>query len=349
MPRRLIILSTILFFISCNDGKRPDVSSIQVKVELKRFEQDLFGLDTNRLSASLPILQEKYPHFLPDFTYNILGLRPDSLVQEGYQMQAGLSLFIHDYAPIRDSADKLFKNFNDQLQEIIYGLKHVKFYFPEYHLPPAVLTFIGPMDASFQTSFGTQGDILTEEGLGIGLQLHLGKNFSFYESEQGLALFPEYISNNFTPESIPVNCMKNICDDLYPDRSAGKSLIDQMVEKGKRLYLLQAFLPKMPEHLLIGYSEKQLKDSYTNEAVIWDFFLNNQLLNTAEQNMIKNYIGESPKTQEFGEGSPGNLGSFAGWQIVKKYMNKFPETTLKDMMAKDAHQLYTDSKYKPRN
>ena len=349
MPLRLFPVIAFIFCISCNQRKGPDVSAIAVNVKLKRFEQDLFSLDTNKLQESLQILQQNYPHFLPDFTYGILGLRPDSLLQSPLEMERGLKLFIHDYTSIKDSADKLFKNFGGELEEIISGLKHVRFYFPNYKLPPAVITFIGPLDASFQTSFGTQGDILTQEGLGVGLQLHLGKNFSFYQSTQGQELFPEYISSNFTPESIPVNCMKNICDDLYPDKSGGRPLIDQMVEKGKRLYLLQSFLPETPEHLLISYSEKQLKDSYANEAVIWDFFLNNQLLNTSEQNVIKNYVGESPRTQEFGEGSPGNLGSFAGWQIVKKYMEKFPDLSLSDMMTKDPHQVYTDSKYKPRN
>ena len=50
-------------------------------------------------------------------------------------------------------------------------------------MPHAVITFIGPINANFETSFGTQGDILTPEALGVGLQLHLGKNFSLYKSQ----------------------------------------------------------------------------------------------------------------------------------------------------------------------
>jgi hypothetical protein len=142
--------------------------------------------------------------------------------------------------------------------------------------------------------------------------------------------------------------MRNIIDDLFPDRTNGKPLIEQMVEKGKRMYLLTKFLPNTPEYICFGYTEKQLKDSYTNEAVIWDFFLNNDLLNNSEQNIIKNYIGESPKTQELGEGSPGNIGTFSGMQIVKKYLEKFPATP-EELMKTDAGEIYNKAKYKPRS
>lgn len=143
--------------------------------------------------------------------------------------------------------------------------------------------------------------------------------------------------------------MRNIIDDLYPDKTDGKPLIEQMIEKGKRMYLLTKFLPNTPEYICFNYTEKQLRDCYTNEAVIWDFFLNNDLLNNSEQSTIKNYIGESPKTQELGEDSPGNIGTFSGLQIVRKFLEKFPEITLPGLMKSDANEIFTKTKYKPRS
>ncbi len=346
---------SILFFgalilFSCKSNKNiPDVSGIKINLESRRFEQDFFSMDTMNISMSMNQLIKKYPLFTPDFIQNILGLDMDSLLIPFNTQDSAVRLFIKDYRPIKDSSDKIFRDFDKERDEIKKGLQYVKYYFPEYKVPQSVITFIGPINANFETSFGTQGDILTSEGLGIGLQLHLGKTFSFYQSPEGQEQYPDYLSNNFDKKHIPVNSMRNIIDDLYPDRSTGKALIEQMVEKGKRLYLLTKFLPYIPEYLCIGYTEKQLKDSYINEPVIWDFFLNNDLLNNAEQNIVKNYIGESPKTQEFGNDSPGNLGSFAGLQIVKKYMVIFPETKLQSLMNTDAREVYSKSKYKPRS
>ena len=350
MKKILIPLSCVIFCFSCKSNKNiPDVSGIQVNLETRRFEQDFFSIDTMNITPSITNLLKKYPKFTPDFVENILGLDMDSLLIAGNAQDSAVRLFIHDYRPVKDSSDLIYKNFDKETNEIKKGLQFVKYYFPGYKLPQSVITFIGPINANFETSFGTQGDILTSEGLGIGLQLHLGKNFSLYKSQEGQEQYPAYLANNFDAAHITVNCMRNIIDDLYPDRTNGKALIEQMVEKGKRIYLLTKFLPNTPENICFGYTEKQLKDSYKNEAVVWDFFLNNDLLYNSEQNIIKNYIGESPKTQELGEDSPGNIGTFTGMQIVKKYLEKLPETSLEELMKTDAGEIYSKTKYKPRS
>ncbi len=349
MKKILIPLSCILFCLSCGSNKNiPDISNITVNLDTKRYEQDFFSMDTLNIAASINSLLRKYPKFTPDFIENILGLDMDSLLIPGNAQDSAIRLFIHDYSSVKDSSDLIYKNFSSVTDKIKKALRFVKFYFPQYKLPQSIITFIGPINANFETSFGTQSDILTLEGLGIGLQLHMGKNYSLYKSMEGQEQYPEYLANNFDEKHITVNCMRNIIDDLYPDKSDGKPLIEQMVEKGKRIYLLSKFLPTTPEYICFGYTEKQLKDSYTNEAVIWDFFLNNDLLNNSEQSIIKNYIGESPKTQELGEDSPGNIGTFSGLQIVKKYVEKFPETTLPQLMTTDANEIFTKTKYKPR-
>ncbi len=348
---RKFFIPFLAFFIlvSCNSNKNiPDVSSIKINIETKRFEQDFFAMDTTKVSESMKSILQKYPDFLPAFTANILGLELDSLLIENNPEAQAIRMFIHDYSPIKDSADLVYKNFDNQTEAIKKGLQFVKFYFPQYEIPQSVITFIGPINANFETSFGVQGDVLTTKSLGIGLQLHLGKDFSFYSSKEGLEQYPEYISRNFDAEHIVVNCMRNVVDDLFPEKSNGRAMIEQMVDKGRRIFLLTKFLPYTPESDCIGYTKKQLKDSYKNEAVIWNFFLNNDVLNKTDQNIVQNYIGESPKTPELGDDAPGNIGTFSGLQIVKKFMEKYPETTLTELMKTDSREIYSQSKYKPR-
>lgn len=347
--KKVCAISVFIFLISCKNTKNiPDVSDVKVSLETRRYEQDFFSIDTANIAASMSDLLKKYPKFTPDFVENILGLDLDSLLIENNPQDSAIRLFLHDYRPVKDSSDLLYKDFDDEAQQIKNGLRYVKYYFPQYPLPKSVITFIGPINANFETSFGVQGDVLTTEGLGIGLQLHLGSNFSLYKSIEGQEQYPDYLANNFDKAHITVDCMRNIIDDLYPERTDGKALIEQMVDKGKRMYLLTKFLPRIPEYVCFGYTQRQLKDSYTNEAVIWNFFLNNDLLHNTDPNIIKNYVGESPKTQELGEDAPGNIGTFTGLQIVKKYMEKFPETTLPQLMKTDANEIYNQAKYKPK-
>lgn len=335
---RLSIVAFIcLLLFSCSNGdKTPDVSGVTIPLSTGRFEKDLFGMDTANFAAQLDQLQAKYPSFGENFLTTILNTDPKWTPDSTARYVRG---FIQAYRPVYDSAEKLFTDFTPYEKDIKKGLQFVKHYFPAYKVPSKVITYIGPLDG--------YGDILSDDAIIIGLQHHLGANFSLYKSELVQTTYPEYISARFEPSYIAVNSMKNIVLDMFPEKLEDRSLVQQMVEKGKRLYILSKVLPSVDEYKLIGYTKQQLADCYAHEQAIWDLFVQNNFLQTTDNNIIKNYIGEGPKTQELGDASPGNIGSFAGWQIVKKYMQKNPSVTLPELMAADAEVIFEQAKYKP--
>lgn len=335
LPVFALMLSMV--FLSCNEQEKiPDVSNISVSLKTTRFEQDLFDTTSNNLLDYLFQLQKKEPGFTETYLSAILNVSPNWPKDSAASY---VNSFINAYRPIFDSSEKTFHNFNSFEKEIIKGLQFVKYYFPSYPLPSKLITYIGPADG--------YGDILTDEALIVGLQFHLGKDFSLYKTSLVQDTYPAYISNRFEPSYIVINCINNIVTDLYPEKINDKSLVIQMIEKGKRLYLLSKFLPKTEEYKLIGYTEKQLVDAREHEAVIWDLFVKNEYLQITDKNIIKNYIGESPKTQELGEGAPGNIGAFSGWQIVKKFAKKNQSLTLQQLMNTDPEIILQQAKYKP--
>lgn len=346
MKKSLFLIPALfVLLISCGDNV-PDVSDIKVDLESQRFEQDFFAIDTNNVNASLVQLEKKYPTFLNDFLINILGV---PLIQGGDSGTAFVvRRFLADYRSIKESADAKFKTIDNIEEDVRQGLQFVKHYFPNYKTPSKLITFIGPLDAYYEASIGGHGDIITRDALGIGLQLHMGKDYPVYHTELGQQLYPAYISRRFEPAYIPVNCMKNIIDDMFPDNSADKPLIDQMVEKGKRMYLLDKLLPHTNDTLKIGYTKKQLEGCYANEGLIWNFFLKNNLLFNIDPALTKNYVQDGPKTDELGDGAPGYIGLFVGWQIVKKYMDEKPNLTLPELMQTEPRKVFEESKYKPR-
>ncbi|HLO79732.1 MAG TPA: hypothetical protein VK166_02170 [Chitinophagaceae bacterium] len=339
----LVITILVLLAASCKNADRtPDVSGIKINLEVQRFEQDLFAMDTANMAASIQAMQQKYPQFLVDFMANILGVPAGD-------PQAGLILkkFITDFRTLKETADKKISNFTPYAKEVEQMLKYVKHYFPQYQQPAKLITFIGPMDAFYEASLGWSGDIITTSGLGVGLQMHLGGSSSFYMQDGGQG-YPEYISRRFEPEYIAVNCAKNIIDDIYPDQSRSKALVDQMVDKGKRLYILDRLLPKTADTLKIGYTKAQLEGCYKNEGLIWNTFATNNLLFETDYQKLKTFVGEGPKTMELGENSPGYIALFVGKQIVEAYMEKFPETSLQQLLSIDNRKIYELSKYKPK-
>ena len=332
----LMIVICSASIISCKSNNAPDVSDIKVELSTQRFERDLFKADTIQLDVSLYKIISKYPAFGENFLTTILNVDPKWTGDTAINYVKG---FISSYRPVFDSSQKVFADFAPYEKEIKKALQYTKYYFPQYKIPSKIITYIGPLNG--------YGDILDTDVLIVGLHQHLGKNFSMYSNELVRETYPDYISARFEPSYIPVNCMKNIISDLYPEKQDDKSLVVQMVEKGKRLFLLQKLLPGTKEYMLIGYTEKQFKESMERQAQIWDLFIQNNFLQSIDYNIIKNYIGDSPKTQELGDASPGNIGAFCGWQIVNKFMDKFPETKLPQLMAMDADKIFQQAKYKP--
>ena len=337
MKRFRLYLLFIIIISSCKDRNIPNVSGIKVDLQLQRFDKDFFSVDTNHIDKSLQQLHQKYPSFLQDFVFNILALpaQPDSSLVVEQEVKA----FIRSYISLKTSSDKLFTDLNATENDIRKGLQFVKYYFPSYKLPAKLITFIGPINS--------YGNILTTDALAVGLQLYMGKDFSLYQSEAGQELYPAYISRRFDKEYIPVNCIKTIIDDIFPDNNAGRPLVEQMVQAGKRLYVLDQLMPATSDTIKTGYTQKQLEGCYANEGTIWSFFVQNDLLFTADPSLTKDYMNDAPQTQAFGKDSPGFIGQFTGWQIVKKWMAKNEKVSLNQLLQTNPKTIFDQAKYKP--
>lgn len=335
----IVLLAAFLVIVmySCSGDKKniPDVSNIKVQVDVKRFDKDFFSIDTNNIEASLTRLQQQYPGFFNDYMYNILGIEPipDSVAKKTKR-------FIYDYNSIFKSVQTTFASTDKMKKDITKGLQFVKYYFPDYKLPEHIITFTGPIEG--------YANVLTNEGLAVGLQLYLGRDYPVYKTDYVREVYAEYQSRRFEAEYIPVNSIKNIIDELYPQTNPDQPLVYQMIEAGKRLYMLDQFLPETADTLKTGYTKNQLNGCYENEATIWNFFLQNDLLYSTDPSQTRDYLTDGPKTELLGEGSPGFIGQFVGWQIVKKWMGDDSKRTLPILLKTPAKQIFEEAKYKPR-
>jgi hypothetical protein len=328
----------LLLFFSCNNNKNiPDVSGIKVDLPIERFEQSFFTIDSNDISGGLKKIQQRYPDFYPDFMREILGV-------SGVDTNAATLLvtreFLIGYLPVYETLTTKYKNITWLQKELEKAFQFVKYYFPEYKTGKAI-TFIGPFDAP--------GTALTKSGLAIGLHQYAGKDFPVYQSTIGQQLYPTYISRRFEPEYITANCMKSIVQDLFPDNSTGKGLIEQMIAKGKQWWLLDKFMPEAPDSVKTVYTQKQLEWCREYEGLIWQTIITNEKdIHTIEPVAIQNYIGDAPFTPNMPAASPGNIGQWVGLQIVKKFAEKNPGMKPREIMEADAKRILEEAKYKPK-
>ncbi|WP_132056033.1 gliding motility lipoprotein GldB [Pseudocnuella soli] len=332
---KYLIPFLLLFLYACSGGgNKPDVSTIEVNMPVERFEQDFFKIDTNDVAGSLAHLRNAYPHFFPTFMQDILQLNPMDPASIGIIKQ-----IVGSYSSLADSLAPTYKNFDNIRDDIADGMRFVKYYYPQYRVPK-LLTFVGTLDAP--------GMVLTNEYLAVGLQQFAGKSFGGYQLPEVQQMYPTYISRRFDKEYIPVNALKAVVDDVYPDQSTGKPLVEQMIEKGKQWYLLDHFLPDTHDTLKTGYTKKQLDWLEQNEGNAWGYIVKNENLYSIEPPVVQAYIGESPFTRGMPEVSPGNIGQWFGWQIVQAFAQKNKELTLQQVLETAPRTIFEGAKYKPK-
>ena len=332
------VMAAALFFTGCHPAPRPpDVSRIPMQVRLERFDQDLFLMDTNQVQQGLAALYQKYPDFLPVYLDHILNYGPYSDTSIILRQEVRGFISSKDLRALQDTVALRFRDTKQLESQLKRGFQYIKYYCPSFKAPK-VVTFISGLN--------NYGAITADSILGIGLDMFLGSRFPIY----GLVPdpYPDYMLHQFSPEYIAVNCFKVIEQQLFPGSQNGKNLLEQMIAGGKQLYFLDQVMPGAPDSIKTGYTGKQTAWCKANEQYIWQYFVQNNLLYVTDWQQIMHFIGPGPSTQGMPPESPGDIGSWSGWQIVRKYMEKHPETSLQQLMEmKDAQQILADARYRP--
>jgi len=318
----------LLSLVGCNSTPQDPVAGMPTpKIAILRFDSAFFAMDSLHFEADLAKLVRAYPQFSADYFDRILMLSPK---KESDKILA----FYKAYLPIYQATTKIQAP-KKATPEISEAFKRFHFYFPTYTLPKQIIYFVGPLE--------TYGNVVTKDGLAIGLQLYMGAESSWYYSEQINTIYPSYISRQFAPEYIVVNSIQNILNDYDPIAINGKQLIDQMIEIGKRQYILSQCLPTASDTLLLGYTGNQLKAIKENAGDIWTFLSSQNRLFSVDPNLTSAILREAPYNDYFGEDIPGNVGKYIGYKIVKSWMsqqNRKSKSDLSQLLKTPAKTIF---------
>jgi hypothetical protein len=186
--------------------------------------------------------------------------------------------------------------------------------------------------------------MLADSVLLIALDCFLGKDFKPYQSD-GL---PLYKAERMIPEQIVPECMRTMINAVFPADPSALTLLDQMIDLGKRQYLLNAFLPGVSDELRMEYSADQLQWIKKNESHVWAAIIENRMLYSSDSRINRVFLSDGPCTQEFGKDSPPRLGEWIGLQVIRSFTDRNSNITLRQLLSdKSAQQILVRSGYKP--
>ena len=339
-PKKNILYHVLLAGVlaaGCNAGtKVPDVSHIPINVKIERFDELLFRIDTNNVAEGIKLLNNTCPDFAPTYFSDILGLGPFS--DTSRRLAEGVRHFVgnKDFRALQDSVEAHFRNIAPVEQALTHAFRLTRYYLPYWRAPKVV---------SFISAIGNYGAITVDSLVGIGLDMHMGADFPIYRLVPD---YPDYIIRKFTPEYIPVNVMRVLAQNYMPPKNDGTKMVEHFMDLGKQQYFLEKVLPETPEHIRLGYTKAQLDYCNENEQMIWQYFVRNKLLYTADWQEVTRYVGEGPSTQGLPGEAPGQIGAFVGYRIVQAFMKKHREFTLEKLV--NTHQvmdIFNEAKYRP--
>lgn len=317
MKKYLLPFVICVLFASCDKKSKveKEVEKIPMAVKVERFDKIFYETP----AADLNKVKQKYPYLFPAAT-------PDAVWLEKMKNPLNREL----YTEVQKKYPNLEKVTND-LDELF---RHMKYYFPETK-SPKVITLISEMDYQNKS-------IYADSLVLISLDLYLGKNHKFYE-------FPDYLRQNFETNQIMPDIVSSFATGKIPPPT-DKTLLSYMIYAGKELYLKDILLPELNDAERIGYTPEQLKWCEENEGYMWSYFIEGKLLYDSDSKLPNRFINVAPFSKfylEIDNESPGRVGTWVGWQIVRSFM-KNNEVSLQQLLRMDAVEIFNKSKYKPQ-
>lgn len=307
--------------------KKLDVKTTPVAdLTFSRYEDVLFNLDTADFQAELMRIQNDYLPFLAGDLNNPNAVK----YLKDFATDEYMNILYQKVKTAFPNLDYVKKSVED-----VYA--HFNYYYPEIQLPKKVFTCVTGVNAE------TSSVIVSDEALIISLDWYLNRDEVY--DQIGM---PRYMSERTVKETLAKDiAMQLYMAYLYEWRKQ-TNLSDEMVNAGKIKYFIEAMAPELPDHILLGYSEEQMKWANENEGNVWADIVGNQRLFSTGLDMHMTFLADGPFTQEYSNEAPSRLGEFLGLHIIRSYMANNEVTLPQLMKNKDFQGIFQNSNYKPK-
>jgi len=321
---RIAVLSCLLV-LSLNSCKKDQGSQWKVEIENPAEKVEITDISREFYDHKVPLEQfkAKFPWFQGTVSDEDFVKRRTNVEEVKVYKEAAAKI---EQAKLKNDLQDLFS--------------HIKYYFPQFKSPKVYL---------FSSALQMIQDPIFYDGKGnllfIDITGFMGDKNPNYK---GLEL---YFQKSMNPENIVPKVSKMFAENIVPFSGESQKFIDLLVYNGKIMMLQDAFLPNTPDYLKMDYTKQQHEWAVTNEANIYNYFVENNLIFGDDHRLAERFINPGPFSKfytEIDNQSSPMIGVFTGWQICKEYFKNQPETKLTDFLKMDATQIFNQAGYKPK-
>jgi len=322
IPRIIFFFSSLILLLTACNENRLDIDASKTNINISFINLDSLLVNTPR--NIIPANFEKYA----TSSEGVLAYQLGHCLGIGGFKDSGsldrIELFRKDPYIFR-LENKIASTFSSKhrLQsEIIDGFKHLKFHLPKANIPGQIY---------YINSLFVSNVYCTQSEIGVGLDRYLGPNSSVIKELPTQEFFQwmkesmrkEYLVRDVISEWISTNIVNDV-NGVFAEK---------MIRWGKIIYFTEAALPNLDKHLLFRYTKNGYDWAEHNEASIWKYIVNEELLFSKNERDHANFLNEGPFTVGLPEKSPDRLGIYLGWRIVHDFMEKNEEITLSNLIS----------------
>lgn len=329
----LFITGIALLLCGCkNNSLDVDISGVDLKMRLERFDRDLFEMDQDTMDLAIGALYQHYGDFFDVYNVHVISIGQAS----SRRYSSYLSMFINDPTnrEVYEYTDQIYSSSTEIDAELTDGFRHYLYHYPD-SVPPRVVAYVSRFN---------QGLFTVGHFVGVGLDQYLGSDCDYYR-QMGT---PIYLAQKKEPARVSLDVMYAWATQLYPYNDSLDNVLSRMIYHGQLAWFVGAMYPKLEEQENMGFTDDQIKWCKNNETQMWTHLVEEKLLFSTDPMNIRKLVEDAPNTRFFTSESPGRAAVWQGWQIINAFAERNPKWSVHQVMSQRNYQeLLRLSRYNP--
>lgn len=321
--RIFLLLNVLILTMQSCKKERAEIWNVDVKAEQKPVEMVDISKELYDPNITTADFNAKYPWFQGSVSNEVFELRRKNPEE------------IKVYREALSKLDQ--KKLQQDLSQLFARIRH---YFPKFNQPKVYLFSSSTQLYQEPIIFDPQQALLF-----IDISSFMGSKNPVYNGIE------EYIKKAMNPENLVPRVSEAIAFTIVPFDRIEQKFLNLITYNGKVMTLQDAFLPETADHLKMSLTKEQYDWAVANEADIWNYFIENDLVYSPDPRLVQRFIAPGPFSKFYTEAdneSAPQVGVFTGWQISRKFYENNPDTKLPDFIKMSTPDIFTQSEYKPK-
>lgn len=303
-----VLAATALTTSSCKNNDKGSKATPVPVVRLDRSVAEYSHLDSLQRVAMLDSLRPEISALL-----QVLGADTCSYHTALTWSQ---SMAVDMFSPLADTVYKDLSGFEQTLGSILENAREQGISLPRRRYVAVV--------------WGRpQSIVFNDSVVLIALNHYLGADSPAY------ANWPEYQRRLKTPRMLDYDMAEALVGTAFPyaPKNGNGDVLSRLLYEGAMAEAKMRLVPDAKPEDALGFTHEQLEDIKANRGLIWKRLVSGKMLYSADSELSEKLFGLMPFSTPLSNDAPGRSVRLIGYEIVKAYLDRNPETALSQLLT----------------